>query len=509
MPADARPPTRDSGPVKTTASINGRTKAVLRFDGRSLLEVPRTVPPTGSLFVVFRTAETAQSGQRLVGWEDSDVGKHGLGLLAEPGGRLQAVLRNDGKSGDLADARAPSGFEVVCGHLGPGRHGDASQRGRRRFATKGSIRCRPTRPSWRFTSADRVPGIAPGFAASWRRVRVYDRQLDDAERKQVEAELHRAWFEAGPDASPVDPVAELLDELMSARGPFWLPAEERRKMLSPEARSRLAGLVHELEVLKKKPATEIPRAVAVQDGGPKGTRHEGFKDAQVFLRGNHKKPGKTVPRGFPRVLTGGHPARITEGSGRRQLADWLARPDHPLTARVMVNRIWQHHFGEGLVRTANDFGRRGDPPSVPGLLDVLAARFVESGWSLKAMHRLILLSSTYQQATRSDAATIAADPENRLFGRMNRRRLEAEAIRDGLLAVAGRLEAHAGRARLRGPGRAPADLVPDVGAHRPDVIRLRLRPPFRSRRPRIHRRPARPVDRGPAGPVLPQRPVRE
>ena len=154
--------------------------------------------------------------------------------------------------------------------------------------------------------------------------------------------------------------AELLDELLSARGPFWLSAGERRKMLSPDERSRLAGLARELEVLKKKPAAEIPRAVAVQDGGPKGTRHEGFKDAQVFVRGNHKRPGKTVPRGFPRILTGEHPPRITEGSGRRQLADWLARPDHPLTARVMVNRIWQHHFGEGLVRTANDFGSRGD-----------------------------------------------------------------------------------------------------------------------------------------------------
>ena len=160
-----------------------------------------------------------------------------------------------------------------------------------------------------------------------------------------------------------------------------------------------------------------------------------------------RRLGKTVPRGFPRILTGGRPARITEGSGRRQLADWLARPDHPLTARVMVNRIWQHHFGEGLVRTANDFGRRGDPPTNPGLLDDLAARFVESGWSLKAMHRLIMLSSTYQQGSRADARGLARDPENRLFGRMNRRRLEAEAIRDSLLAAAGRLDARRG-----GPG---------------------------------------------------------
>ena len=150
-----------------------------------------------------------------------------------------------------------------------------------------------------------------------------------------------------------------------------------------------------------------------------------------------------MPRGFPRVLAGGS-ARITEGSGRLQLADWLTRTDNPLTARVMVNRIWQHHFGEGLVRTPNDFGERGERPTHPELLDYLAARFVESGWSVKAMHRLIMLSSVYQQSSRTDADGSARDPDNRLFGRMNRQRLEAEAIRDSLLAVAGRLDARPG-----------------------------------------------------------------
>src|SRR5262249_1837987 len=112
-PADARPPGREVGPVRASATINGQDRSVLQFDGSSLLEVPRSVPAAGSLFVVFRTGDMAQSGQRLVGWEDSDVGKHGLGVLAEAGGRLRAVLRNDGKAGDLADARAPSGFEIV------------------------------------------------------------------------------------------------------------------------------------------------------------------------------------------------------------------------------------------------------------------------------------------------------------------------------------------------------------------------------------------------------------
>jgi hypothetical protein len=110
----------------------------------------------------------------------------------------------------------------------------------------------------------------------------------------------------------------------------------------------------------------------------------------------------------------------------------------------MVNRIWQHHFGEGLVRTPNDFGRRGERPTHPELLDYLAAYFVESGWSVKAMHRLIMLSSAYRQGSHAGAAALARDPDNRLLGRMNRRPLEAEAVRDGLLAVAGRLNGTGG-----------------------------------------------------------------
>ncbi len=182
----------------------------------------------------------------------------------------------------------------------------------------------------------------------------------------------------------------------------------------------------------------------MQDGGPKGTRHEGFKDAHVFLRGNPKRLGATVPRGFPRILAGDRQERITKGSGRLQLADWLARPDNPLPARVMVNRIWQHHFGEGLVGSADNFGERGERPTHPELLDHLAGCFVESGWSVKAMHRLIMLSSAYQRSSRAEAALLSGDPDNRLFGRMNRRRLEAEAIRDSLFAVAGRLDATPG-----------------------------------------------------------------
>jgi hypothetical protein len=439
LPADARPPTPGSGPVRASATIGGQAKTVLRFDGRAVLEAPGQAPPEGSLFVVYRTADAGSPGQRLVGWEDSAVGKHGLGLMLAPGGPLHAILRNNGQSGDLSDGRRTEGFEIVS--VGWGPQGTTLHRnGAAAGAGKGitGISSDPAIGTLRVGGPG--SGGSPRFRGDLAEVRVFNRQLGDAERRRVEAELRDTWFKpAGPE-TPRDPVAELYDELLSGRGPFWLPADERRKLLPPDVRSRLARWADELEALRKKRPLEVPQAVVVQDGGPPGTRHEGFKDAQVYLRGDPKKPGKTVPRGFPLVLTGGRRESIARGSGRLQLADWLTRPDNPLTARVMVNRIWQHHFGEGLVRTPNDFGRRGERPTHPELLDYLAGRFVESGWSVKAMHRLILLSSAYQQGSRASAAGVARDPDNRLCGRMNRRRLDAEAIRDSLLAVAGRLD---------------------------------------------------------------------
>src|SRR5207253_3863155 len=115
-------------------------------------------------------------------------------------------------------------------------------------------------------------------------------------------------------------------------------------------------------------------------------------------------------------------------SGRLELARWLTRPEHPLTARVMVNRIWQHHFGAGIVRTPNNFGELGDRPTHPELLDYLADQFIRAGWSIKAMHRQIMLSASYQQSSMPDADAASHDPGNHWWGRMNRRRLDAEGL---------------------------------------------------------------------------------
>jgi len=181
-------------------------------------------------------------------------------------------------------------------------------------------------------------------------------------------------------------------------------------------------------------------ALAVSEGGVPGGLFPKIQDVPIHVRGSYTRLGPVVPRGLPRFIVGDAQPKITTGSGRRELAAWVASKDNPLTARVLVNRVWAWHFGTGLVRTPNNFGLNSEPPSHPALLDWLAARFVEDGWSLKALHRRILLTATYQQASRVPRDPVERDPDNRWLGRFTPRRLEAEAIRDALLAVAGRLD---------------------------------------------------------------------
>jgi mono/diheme cytochrome c family protein len=164
---------------------------------------------------------------------------------------------------------------------------------------------------------------------------------------------------------------------------------------------------------------------------------------RVHLRGNPDTQGDEAPHRFLAVL-GGEGKTFTKGSGRLELAETIASPQNPLTARVIVNRVWQHHFGRGLVGTASNFGALGERPTHPELLDHLATQFVRSGWSLKGLHREIMLSATYRQASRFDAHANEVDPENRLLWRVNRRRLDVEAWRDAMLAVAGRLDPKVG-----------------------------------------------------------------
>jgi hypothetical protein len=164
------------------------------------------------------------------------------------------------------------------------------------------------------------------------------------------------------------------------------------------------------------------------------------RNVRLHIRGNHKNLGPEVPRRFLQIVAGPEQPPVTEGSGRLHLAEWFASAENPLTARVMVNRIWKHHFGEGLVRSPDNFGKTGEAPTHPELLDYLASEFVRTGWSIKAMHRMMVLSSTYRMASTASERAQQVDPSNKLLQHMPVKRLEAEAIRDSLLAVSGRLD---------------------------------------------------------------------
>ena len=218
---------------------------------------------------------------------------------------------------------------------------------------------------------------------------------------------------------------------VKVQGKDFKPVE---RLLAVDGKKKLAGLRAELDLLKKNAPPKFPQCHTLGDASKP-------IDSALLIRGNPSTPGAKVPRHFLMVL-GGDQRAFEHGSGRLELAHAIASKDNPLTARVMVNRIWQHHFGRGLVGSSSNFGVLGERPSHPELLDWLAHRFVASGWSIKSLHREIILSSTYRQSSRFDANSQANDPENTFLWRMNRRRLDVEAWRDAILAVI------SGRARL-------------------------------------------------------------
>lgn len=163
------------------------------------------------------------------------------------------------------------------------------------------------------------------------------------------------------------------------------------------------------------------------------------ENGHIYVRGNHRTPGKEVTRTMLEALRS-RPVEITSGSGRLQLAEQIVAPENPLTARVMVNRIWHHLTGRGIVASTDNFGVLGQPPTHPDLLDHLASGFIRDGWSIKRLIKQIMLSTTYQMASTPDEAGDTRDPENLLLHRARIRRLQAEAIRDSVLAISGRLD---------------------------------------------------------------------
>jgi hypothetical protein len=219
-------------------------------------------------------------------------------------------------------------------------------------------------------------------------------------------------------------------------------ANDKRLVLEKEVTEKSKDLRDELDrILRESPLGKTPLAYAIKEGKP--------VDAKLQVGGEPNRSGAVVRRGVPKFLNPKGTLEIPpEVSGRLELARWITSLENPLTARVMVNRIWQHHFGKGLVYTASNFGLQGEAPTHPELLDYLAGRFVQSGWSVKAMHRLIMLSETYRLSSDDLPANSAKDAGNRYYWRADRLRMDAEELRDSILQLGGTL-------KLERPGAHP------------------------------------------------------
>jgi len=212
----------------------------------------------------------------------------------------------------------------------------------------------------------------------------------------------------------------------------WLPDSGSRAGTSQKI---TLEQITQLQAMREQIERRIPESIFGMIGSD-----EEPHDVQVHIRGNHKNLGEVAPRRFLQVIAGDKQPPVIEGSGRLQLAEWMVHRENPLTPRVMVNRIWKHHFGQGIVRSVDNFGKTGEPPTHPELLDFLAQKFIDSGWSIKAMHRIMVLSSTYAMSSQADLKAEELDPENKWLHRMPMQRLEGESIRDAILAVSGRLD---------------------------------------------------------------------
>ncbi len=216
-----------------------------------------------------------------------------------------------------------------------------------------------------------------------------------------------------------------------------LEGEQKKKETPKDKKEKLA---EEITTLKK----DLPMPFKAM-----GVTEYPTQDVKVHLRGDYLTLGEEVPRGVPAAWTEGKKVVMPEKqSGRLELARWIASAENPLTARVIVNRLWRWHFGRGIVPTPDNFGGLGEKPTHPELLDHLARKFVESGWSVKSMHRLMMNSATYRQSAKADVAVLEYDPENKLFARWQRRRVEAEVIRDSILMKADRLDLDMGGSML-------------------------------------------------------------
>jgi len=262
--------------------------------------------------------------------------------------------------------------------------------------------------------------------------KVYDQVFAGIEG-QWQALLKEAAESTQP-AALADPQAEELRQVLYAdNSPATVEDGQLRRMYDVPQAQKSRALQRKVEELDATHPGAPPRAMALLDNANPS-------EPRIFKRGQAGSPGDTVPRQFLEIIEGTDRKPFTKGSGRLELAQAIASTNNPLTARVLVNRVWAQYFTTPLVNTPSDFGVRCDPPSHPALLDHLAADFMRNGWSMKQLHKHILLSATYQQASLDQPRNHAIDPANRLYWRQNRKRLDFEAMRDTLLAIAGNLD---------------------------------------------------------------------
>ena len=256
--------------------------------------------------------------------------------------------------------------------------------------------------------------------------------------KRIDKNWTKTVEEDKQSAKLPDPSAETVRQLLySSDSPAHIESGEFGRLFDTPVTQKLRALRRKIDEVDVTHPGAPPRAMALEDNSTPNQPH-------VFKRGNPGTPGEEVPRQFLQLIAGEKRQPFKEGSGRLELAKAIVEPNNPLTSRVIANRVWMYHFGAPLVRTLSDFGLRSDPPINPELLDFLAARFVEDGWSLKKLHRLMMLSSVYQQSSADNPRASKIDPANQFLWRMNRRRMDFESMRDTFLAISGKLDSSIG-----------------------------------------------------------------
>ena len=259
------------------------------------------------------------------------------------------------------------------------------------------------------------------------------KRIDDENHIRLGLNPSRADLSGANLASMARDKYVLWEDLFGNKGIYHYGDPQLDRFLTGVWSAHFHSMRTDLAVLQKQLPPHYPYLQTIADNPTP-------VEQRVWIRGSRDNPGEPAPPHFLTILSSGEPKRFTKGAERLELAQAIIDPKNPLTARVIVNRVWQQHFGKGLVRTPSNFGKQGDRPSHPELLDFLATRFVAEGWSIKKLNREIMLSSAYALSAANSETNYAVDPDNRLLWRANRRRLDAESLRDSLLLVSGKLD---------------------------------------------------------------------